>query len=399
MKKHIVSFILLFMPMMNFYAQTWQSINYAQFSNVIPYGQFVINQNNNDIWMVNDNKVSVIEGSGVVQIFDYTDLGTLWTGDNLRFTFTPDSIFYMLETIGLMNFNNYVSSSIIVENNISDITSNGDTVYISRAGTLLEYVDGVITDTYFSAPNISVKNTFLYTDNGYLGKQNGFSNQMLIADPQYLLAPINDKRFQRKTDSIYVGTTKGIMYAFNYDILDTITPNNTSNMPSGNVLEIEFDDNDILWAVFGDASDIPFAIAKLEGNIWTNIFDNSNSPINFSMFEGLEIDTLGNLWVADQISLHTLLSPNSPGWLSTTDLKKDRNFTLYPNPSSQNLSITSTDIIDEIQIVDLFGRVLKIKDGINSTVFDLELSDLSNGNYFVKVISGNSIEFLPFIKE
>lgn len=55
-------------------------------------------------------------------------------------------------------------------------------------------------------------------------------------------------------------------------------------MPSPNVLEIEFDDKDSLWAVFGDANDVPFAISKLEVNTWTSRFDNTNSPIDFPTF-------------------------------------------------------------------------------------------------------------------
>ena len=121
------------------HAQTWQTINYTQFSNTVPWSQFTINEFTNDIWMVNDNKVAVIENSGVKQLFDYNQLGTLWTGDQLKFTFTPDSVFYMKKVFGLFNFNNYVSSQIVTETNITDITSTNDTVYISRMGTGLKY--------------------------------------------------------------------------------------------------------------------------------------------------------------------------------------------------------------------------------------------------------------------
>jgi hypothetical protein len=389
MRWNLILSLLLLVSYKQLMAQTWQSINYTQFSNTVPSGQFIINQYSNDIWMINDNKVAVIENNGVVKLFDYNDLGTLWTGDHLRFTFTPDSIFYMLNTIGLMNFNNYTSSEILLESNISDITSNKDTVYISRMGTLLKYVDGNITDTYFSAPNITVKNEFLYTDNGYLGKQNGFSNQMLIADPQYLLAPLNDKRFRRFNDTIFAGTTKGIMYAFNYDILDTITPNNTTNMPSPNVLEIEFDDNDSLWAVFGDINDVPFSIAKLEGDSWTNIFDNSNSPINFSNFNGLEIDTLGNLWVADNIALHTFLTPNSPSWLGTIELDKQLSSVIvYPNPSTGviHFDLDENSTATTIEITDLSGRLLKSM--TYSTQIEL---NFKAGQYFIRLLDGISI--------
>lgn len=377
------------------YSQAWHSLNYYQFTNIVPYGQFTINQYTNDIWMVNDNKVAVIENNGTLQLFDYNDLGTLWTGDHLRFTFTPDSVFYMKETMGLYNFNNYVSALMVSESNISEITSTIDTVYIMRMGTGLKYSNGSVMDTYFSASDVTIKNEFLYTDNGYLGKQNGYSNHMLNSDPEYLLAPLNFKKFQRNTDSIYVATTKGIMYAFNYNILDTITPNNSVNMPSPNVLEIEFDNNDSLWAVFGDVNGIPFAIAKLEGGSWTNLFNNTNSPINFSNFKGLEIDTLGNLWVADDIALHTLLTPNSPEWLGINDFQLDHEIIVYPNPSDETISLENLNDFEVIKIIDLQGRVV-----IESNQMEnIDVKTIQQGNYIIQVFMNGRVQNLSFIKD
>jgi hypothetical protein len=392
--KALITYLILISLVFQGNSQTWQSINYSQFSNTVPWGQFTINQYTNDIWMVNDNKVSILENSGVKQLFDYTDLGTLWTGDELKFTFTPDSVFYMKKVYGLFNFNNYVSTQILIETDITDITSTNDTVYISRMGTGLKYAGGNVVDTYFSAADVSIKNEFLYTDNGVLGYEVAYSNVMLWSDPEYLFASMNCKKFQRHTDTIFAGTTKGIMYAFNYDVLDTITPNNTSNMPSANILEIEFDHQDSLWAVFGDVNDVPFAIAKLEGSIWTNVFNTSNSPIDFSNFLGLEIDTLGNLWVADNMALHTILTPNSPTWLGLNDYHLPQNFNVYPNPSSETFSIQNLNEFDLIKVVDLQGRVV-IE---TNEKYNIDISSIHCGNYIVQVFMNGQSYNLTFIK-
>lgn len=387
-------------------SQTWQSINKYGTFETAPLRSFQINPYTNDMWLIQDTKIAVIENDG--SIFNFTDveLGPLWNNDNLQFAFTPTNVFYNINLYGFHSFTGYTST--LIDANLEgyqNLSSNGDTVYISMNdfASFRKFYNGTIDTFYKYFPEITAKNEFLYGHNGgsviyqYIESTNTSVN--LTSDPQYLFCLFNDVKFSRHSDTLYVGSTKGISYAYNYDFLDTITPNNTINMPSSNVLEIEFDADDSLWAVFGDINDNPFAIAKLEGNTWTNVFDQSNSPIDFSTFENIEIDTLGNLWVADYVYLHTLLTPNSPGWLSTNELKKDKNINLFPNPTSQNLSITSNDIIDQIQISDLFGRILKIQTGINSTHINLDLNDLSNGNYFVKVISGNSIEFLSFIKD
>ena len=384
----IICLVLFFLSgSLNFRAQTWQSINNSNFYNTIPWGQFVINQYTNDIWLVNDNKVAFIANSGLIQTFGNVDFGELWTGDHLRFTFTSDSVFYMKSTFGLFNFTDYVSTPSIVESEILDITTNADTIFIIRSGSILKYIDGNVIDTYFNASDIISKNEFLYSDNGVIGHNVNYSNILLWDDPHYLLAPIHDKKFQRHTDSLYVSTKKGLMYVFNYDVLDTITPNNSINMPGPNVLEIEFDNNDNLWAVFGDSNDVPFAISKLEGNTWTSRYDNTNSPIDFSNFYGLEIDTLGNLWVADLNYLHTFLTPNSPTWLGTKELTQSFQIKIFPNPSSNNLTISEIPL-------SLIGSNATITDVNGKQILDfviaqqkqqIDCSALKKGVYFLRI--------------
>lgn len=387
MKNQILSFITLSVLTFVVKGQTWQSVNKSNFYNTIPWGQFVINQYTNDIWLVNDNKVAFIANSGLIQTFGNVDFGELWTGDHLRFTFTSDSVFYMKRTFGLFNFTDNVSIPSLVESEILDITANADTVLIIRSGSILKYFDGNAIDTYFNASDIISKNEFLYSDNGVIGHNVNYSNVMLLNDPHYLLAPIHDKKFQRHTDSIFVATKKGLMRVYNYDILDTITPNNTINMPSPNVLEIEFDNYDNLWAVFGDSNDVPFAISKLEGNTWTSRFDNTNSPIDFSHFYGLEIDTLGNLWVADLNYLHTLLTPNSPSWLGTVNLSPSFNINVFPNPSSDNITISEIPLSfigSNATISDLNGKQI-IHFAITDQQQSLDCSTLKNGVYFLRI--------------
>jgi hypothetical protein len=166
----IICLVLFFLSgSLNFRAQTWQSINNSNFYNTIPWGQFVINQFTNDIWLVNDYKVALIENSGFIQPFGSVDFGELWTGDHLRFTFTSDSVFYMKRTFGLFNFTDYVSTPSLVESEILDITTNADTIFIIRSGSILKYIDGNVIDTYFNASDIISKNEFLYSDNGVIG--------------------------------------------------------------------------------------------------------------------------------------------------------------------------------------------------------------------------------------
>jgi hypothetical protein len=386
-----VGIIQLFLPN-GLKAQSWQSIHKSQTGNTVAWKQFVINPYTNDIWLVNDNKAAVIKNDGSIELLNQTHLGVLWNGSSLRFAFTPNEVFFMKSTFGLFQFANASNTLVYSEPNLYSISANQDTVYMQRAGTILKYLNGACIDSYFSGSDIVVKNVYLYTDNDYLGYQVGWMNSTLQTDPEYLHAGINDKKFQRNTDSLYVGTTKGIMYAYNYDILDTITPNNTSNMPSSNVLELEFDHLDQLWAVFGDAADVPFAIAKLEANNWTNRIDASNAPINFSEFLGLEIDTLGNLWVADNLYIHTLLTANSPGWLGITSNIPLEEIDIIPNPSNGIFQVSGENSEPmQITVLDQQGKqVAQFELNVLYSDHSFDLSDQAPGVYFAHVKQGGN---------
>jgi ligand-binding sensor domain-containing protein len=243
---------------------------------------------------------------------------------------------------------------------------------------------------------IDAKGSFIYGNNGssvvYKYEPSSNTSTILNSDPQYLWTIFHDTKYSRKSDTLFVAGKKGISYAYNYDFLDTITPNNTINMPSPNVLEIEFDDKDSLWAVFGDVNDTPFALAKLEGNTWTNRFDNSNSPIDFSNFYGLEIDTLGNLWVADLNYLHTLLTPNSPAWLGLNENGKTNQFNLFPNPATTSFSITGfsvTSFGEKATLKDLSGKIV-LEFILNEPNQKVDVSQLRKGIYILQI--GESTE-------
>jgi hypothetical protein len=378
----------------NLNAQSWQSIYKIGTFETAPYRQFSIDPYRNNIWFVNDTKVSVLENSGAIHVFTSSELGTLWMNDMLKFTFTPTEIYYNKNLFGFHSFTNY--SSVLIDSSFCDyinLTSNYDTVYITMANqTGFRKFYNSTTEIYGkNYTEIDAKGSFIYGNNGssvvYKYEPSSNTSTILTSDPQFLWTIFHDTKFSRKSDTLYVAGKKGISYAYNYDFLDTITPNNTINMPSPNVLEIEFDDKDSLWAVFGDANDVPFAISKLEGNTWTSRFDNSNSPIDFSHFYGLEIDTLGNLWVADLNYLHTFLTPNSPSWLGTENLTPSFNINVFPNPSSDNITISEIPLSligSNATITDLNGKQM-IHFAITDQQQNLDCSTLKNGVYFLRI--------------
>lgn len=380
----------------------WKSISKVGNYEIEPYRQFSINPYNNQIWFVKSTAVSVIDQNGEIQVFNESDLGDLWEGSNIRFTFTPNHIYFAKDVFGLFSFDNFLKEEKYTFLDYSGkLSSNQEDVYLIKAvpnSSSLIYWNGTeILNTNKVASNVAVKNDYLYIDVGTNSTvayyPDGQSNyQLLNTDPQYLGGIYNELKFSRHSDTLYVAGKKGISFAYNYDFLDTITPNNTTNIPSPNVLEIEFDHEDKLWAVFGDASDVPIGLAKLEGSIWVNRYDATNSPIDFNNYLGMEIDTLGNVWVVDNQNLHTLLSENSPAWLSTVELKPTTTFSVHPNPTNDFIELSTENPTGDYQLLDAQGRIVKTEK-IHATNQLIDLTRLQSGIYFV-AIDGNVKRFV-----
>jgi len=69
---------------------------------------------------------------------------------------------------------------------------------------------------------------------------------------------------------------------------------------------------------------------------------------------------------------------------------------LYPNPSSSQLNITSSEALEKISIIDLTGKTIRtIVNPSNS----IDVSELSKGLYFLQVHSKNGISNKRFVKE
>jgi hypothetical protein len=381
---------------LNGVAQSWTSIPKGNYFSATPFSQFTISPYSNALWAVGYNNVATITQDGVFTNYTSSDLGPISINQKQQFIFTSNDIFYIRDSYGLYTFNNGVSVSTYP--NFTDykgISSNLDTMYIvlNTPNFTKKYISGMVTDIFQTAPLVLAKDTFYYFSDGqsYVGYNvNGnTSNSVLLSfnDPDFLQGLFYDVKYTRRTDSLYVGGKKGISMAYNYDFIDTITPNNTTNMPSSHVLEMEWDLNDSLWAIFGDANENAIALAKLEGSTWTNIYNSNNCPIDFSTFIGMEIDTLGTIFVADENAIHALTNPNSPAWLKNSELPKGIELMLSPNPVSDVLTIQHKNLLNcKVQIVDLQGQLL-LEEIPKSSMMTINVQNWKEGFYIVRVIT------------
>jgi len=69
---------------------------------------------------------------------------------------------------------------------------------------------------------------------------------------------------------------------------------------------------------------------------------------------------------------------------------------LYPNPSSSEVIVSLNQVISELEVSDMSGRVI-YKEAINKSSASLNISNYSNGIYLVKVKSNNQTEIVKLI--
>lgn len=59
---------------------------------------------------------------------------------------------------------------------------------------------------------------------------------------------------------------------------------------------------------------------------------------------------------------------------------------IYPNPTNNQFSIASSSNINSVKIINLTGQLVK---EINHDLYNIDVSDLSNGLYFIELTSNN----------
>ena len=74
------------------------------------------------------------------------------------------------------------------------------------------------------------------------------------------------------------------------------------------------------------------------------------------------------------------------------------NLTYFPNPVKNSLTISNTSLLDSVEITSILGQQMLSKK-VNSLQTEIDMSTLSNGIYFVKVITTNKEKTIKIIKE
>lgn len=176
------------------------------------------------------------------------------------------------------------------------------------------------------------------------------------------------------------------------------------------------------------------------GATWVNVF-NDPYVYNFYGFDTLNVDTMGgnnygfsgtdttwrNVWLCFDMSFLTLFDTidfkftsisdsvdnHKEGWMidnmfsqltfvhTVKSEKMDDYLKIFPTPTSGTIYIEAEKqngfhIIEWMELTDVQGRVVK-KYGVSPTKFNIDISDLPDGNYFLRVKTNLQEKTLPVI--
>ncbi len=158
-------------------------------------------------------------------------------------------------------------------------------------------------------------------------------------------------------------------------ISETILPNNIYSVNAGSAIDPSsntffYSDNSFLYGA-----------SLLTGEILINI------PITFE--NGDIVNFISNV---DECfgAIPTRLDPN----LNVEDFNLNNDFIAYPNPTSYTLTIKTVKDIDLMEVFDSLGRMVLVEKSNNS----INVSNLQTGTYLIKIVSGNDIQNIKFIK-
>lgn len=71
---------------------------------------------------------------------------------------------------------------------------------------------------------------------------------------------------------------------------------------------------------------------------------------------------------------------------------------LFPNPAENRLTIQGLKSISAISILNMNGQTMNIYSNVKTDEFEMDVTNLEKGVYFVKIESVNSVETIRFVK-
>ncbi|MGV3697479.1 DUF7619 domain-containing protein [Flavobacterium sp.] len=150
--------------------------------------------------------------------------------------------------------------------------------------------------------------------------------------------------------------------------------------------------------------------AKLTGNLAEFIFPNINLHSGGhgnillkirsknTLTEGASVSKTANIYFDYNFPVATDPEDTVFRALSNPDIPVDASISVYPNPTNGIVNIKCSNNIKSVQLYDVQGRILQTN-LVNQNQTVLDITDQSNGVYFVKIISDYGMKVQKIVRE
>ncbi|MDN3491890.1 T9SS type A sorting domain-containing protein [Winogradskyella bathintestinalis] len=198
-------------------------------------------------------------------------------------------------------------------------------------------------------------------------------------------------------ESIDVSALNLREFAFEYNSINTVDLANSTNLEYlqaafNNLTELDLSNNPNLDRLFVEGNALTILDIK-NGN--TNGISEYNSVNNTGLFcvQVDDVNFANNNFL--QKDTATNFSTDCDYQLSTDEFELSSNVNFYPNPASSEIQIDTLEIITSVSIMNLTGKIVKT---IKGNTNNINVSDLSNGVYFIKISTVNATVVEKLIK-
>lgn len=149
---------------------------------------------------------------------------------------------------------------------------------------------------------------------------------------------------------------------------------------------------------------------KVTGNLAEFIFQNINLhsgghgnilikiKTKNTLVEGDMVSKEANIYFDYNLPVQTLPEETYFQTLGVPGVEPDKSISVYPNPTKGIINISCSNSIKSVQLFDIQGRLLQTN-LVNENQTTLNISNNSNGIYFIKVISDKGIAVQKIVKE
>lgn len=193
-----------------------------------------------------------------------------------------------------------------------------------------------------------------------------FINQVGVLTPDnWMITPQIQVPAEGATLNWYVGGVDASYFSEHYTVLVSTTGTNTSDFTN-----MVFD---------GNVANVNFTLKSLD----ISAFAGQNIYIAFRHCNSTDV-----YWMlVDDIEV---IAGQHAGISNVTDATVQ----LYPNPTSNVLNINAEGV-QEVSVIDINGRTVMTEKNVNT----VNLSDLANGVYYVRVITNNGVATEKIVKK